>query len=286
MAHTTSKMLRYTALSFAAWAATPAHALELLVPGYFYPSTHVAQWQSLVETAQQQPLSVIINPNSGPGSTVNSDYQAVIADLHAAGATLYGYVSTAWGTRDLSAVTADLDAFNSMYDIDGFFLDEMATGTNMLGHYSEISDHITDISPALRTIANPGTTADEGYLALFDTLVAYESSAAALGSHTPASYQRNYTADRFAQLVYGANEATMQSLVNQAAANNYGYILVTDIDGAGAWEGLPGYWTSEAAAVQAVSTVPEPGSVALFVSGLALVAGISRRRQPGQTRTA
>jgi len=79
-------------------------------------------------------------------------------------------------------------------------------------------------------------------------------------------------------LVYGADEATMRTLVAQAASTPFGYILVTDIDGAGAWEDLPGYWAAEANAVRAVSAVPEPGSVAMLLSGLAMVTTLSRAR--------
>ena len=44
-----------------------AQAVELLVPAYFYPGTHTAQWQQLTDTAARQPLSVIINPDNGAG---------------------------------------------------------------------------------------------------------------------------------------------------------------------------------------------------------------------------
>jgi len=270
------KWLRRACLALAAVAPMSAQALELLVPGYFYPSTHPAEWQALVDTARQQPLSVIINPDSGPGVGLNPDYVRVIADLRAVGATLYGYVSTAWGSRALSQVTADLDRFDSLYDIDGFFLDEMATDADMLGHYQQISAHVASMPGAYLTIANPGTPPDEAYLALFDTLVTFESPASALGVGSTASYQADYSATRFAQLVYGVDASAMPSLLQQAAADNYGYVFVTDRDGAGAWEGLPRYWSAEAAEVTRVSAVPEPGPALTLLLGLVVVSGAVR----------
>ena len=61
------------ALAAAAIVATPAMAQALLVPAYFYPTDDAVAWQRLQDTARRQPLSVIVNPDSGAGLLLGDD---------------------------------------------------------------------------------------------------------------------------------------------------------------------------------------------------------------------
>ena len=106
--------------------APHASAEALLVPSYIYPSgTGATQWGALATAATSVPTTVILNPNSGPGTTQDANYVAAVAKVHAAGGKVIGYVSSSYANRSLSAVVQDINTYQALYQVDGFFIDEM-----------------------------------------------------------------------------------------------------------------------------------------------------------------
>ena len=77
-----------------------ADEVVALVPAYFYPSYLGSPWDDLNTAAARIPIEAIMNPDSGPGSGVNSDYVTAVQNLQAAGGKVIGYVATGYGTRD------------------------------------------------------------------------------------------------------------------------------------------------------------------------------------------
>ena len=264
----------------AALLAPPASALELLVPAYFYPTTHASEWQSLNTVAAHQPLSVVVNPDGGAGTAFDPNYAAAIDALRTAGGKAYGYIGTDWGTRDASAVQAEIDRYLDWYALDGLFVDEVSEYAADLDYYHALRSYVTAAAPALGLIGNPGTPTVEGYLDIFDTLVIYEDSAAKLSSFTAPAYQSQYDASRFGMLVHGADEATMQTLVNGAAAANIGYLYTTDTAfGSRLWQELPSYWDAQTVAAAALTApVPEPPAALMMLAGTATLLAAARRR--------
>jgi hypothetical protein len=100
--------------------AVEAAPLGILVPAYFYPGS---LWNSMSNAALRVPLIAIMNPNSGPGASQDPNYIAAVNNLRHTGAQVIGYVSTAYATRLLAQVEADIDSYLSWYTLDGIFLD-------------------------------------------------------------------------------------------------------------------------------------------------------------------
>lgn len=263
--------------------ATPASALELLVPAYFYPTTHADEWQQLNDVAAKQPLSVIVNPAGGAGAKLDENFVDAINALRAAGGKAYGYVGTDGATRSSDEIQAEIDNYLDWYALDGLFVDEVPHHAGGLDYYQNIRNYVDSKSQALGLIGNPGTTTVEGYAQIFDTLVIYEDSAAQLNTFSPPTYSSQYDASRFAMLVHGADATTMQSLVNDSAANNIGFVYATNTPfGDDLWLELPSYMDAQASAVaplNIMTPVPEPSVALMMLGGLAAVATVARRRR-------
>ncbi len=280
-----AKFMNLAGAVFCTAIAAPAFALELLVPAYFYPTTHADEWQSLIEVAKRQPLSVIVNPDNGAGKALDPNYVTAIDALRAAGGKAYGYVGSDVATRNSSDIQAEIDDYLDWYALDGLFIDEVSEHAAGLDYYKDIQTYVAKKAPALGLIGNPGTTTDNGYVEIFDTLVTYEDSAADVQTFAPIPQQSKYDASRFAMLVYDADERVMKSLLSNAAAANVGFIYATNTPaGDDLWLELPTYWGTQASAVGAlgtVSPVPEPSAALMMLGGVATLVTVARRRRRG-----
>src|SRR3954467_8305152 len=95
-----------------------AQAAELLVPSYFYPTGAGDNWSRMNSAAAQVSLTAILNPASGPGTGVDSNYVHSLQSLHAAGGNVIGYVSTSYAARPLATVETEIDKYMSWYSVD------------------------------------------------------------------------------------------------------------------------------------------------------------------------
>lgn len=244
-------MRRLALLALAAAFAAPSFALDLVVPAYFYPAGKKNFWPQLATAAAHAPVVAILNPASGPGSVTDPNYTAAIANVHQAGGKVIGYVSTRYSARPLNEVTADINAYISMYAIDGFFIDEMtndAAGAH-IDFYQSAYNYIKAINPAYVVVGNPGTNTLEAYASLpvADRFVVFEGSAASYGHYAPAAWQAGYAKSRFAHIVYGSSKAQMTKDVAAASAKGAGAIFVTTDKLPNPYDTLPAYWADEAA---------------------------------------
>lgn len=234
--------------------ASLANAEALLVPAYIYPSgAGAAAWSTLATTAQTVPTTVILNPSSGPGSAQDSNYVAAVAQIHAAGGKVIGYVSTSYTNRSLSAVVQDISTYLSLYNVDGFFIDEMTSDsvTAHIQYYQSVYNYIKGLSSTYAVTGNPGTNIPELYASLpvADQFVVFESSAAQYASYAP---QANYPTSRFAHIVYGVPSASrMLTIVQGAAALRAGSVYVTSRGLPDTYVSLARYWSQEVSAAAA-----------------------------------
>ena len=158
--------MRMTLLS--ALAALPAmagaaHATELIVPLYSWPSAwtenvpdcdallgaddrdacHTGKaywdrWQSVAATCAsgEVPVTVIVNPADGPGlladgdpcTSPNSDWARGLELLEQSGCHVLGYVSTEYLERDIGQMVSEVQAYDAACpqtgSVDGIFFDE------------------------------------------------------------------------------------------------------------------------------------------------------------------
>lgn len=242
--------------------AAAGAGLEILVPAYFYPVPG-SPWVQLTADAGQVPITAILNPASGPGTTQDPTYVSTVNAFRAAGGRILGYVPTGYATRSAAAVTADVDSYLAFYAIDGIFLDEVTNdaGSTHLDYYAGIYTFIKSRNAGFRVIGNPGTNASEAYLTrpCLDAIVLYENGTGYDNYQTDAWVYR-HPRNQIAHLLYAVPTAgDMLSRVDQALSRGVGLIFVTD-DALipNPWDTLPAYWSAEVARIAALSLAATP----------------------------
>lgn len=184
---------------------------KILVPAYFYPNPSGDNyWGKLANMANDgQSVTAILNPNSGPSTSVDANYTNAVNTLVAAGGKVVGYVASTYGARDIAEVKADIQAYLTQYpSVTGFFIDEMSNLPEKVAYYQELHDYIKGLSASYTIIGNPGLSTLEVYVATADVLVTFEGSAASYQAFTPDAWTAGYSADHFAHLVYGVTNNT------------------------------------------------------------------------------
>lgn len=215
--------------------------INILVPAYSYKAK---VWEKLADTTT--PLVVIANASNGPGSRWDAQYQEWIDRVRDAGHRVKGYVYTGYGKRNSALVLADIEAWNTLYGINDFFLDEASVAASDLAYYRSILNQAVAVDDSRRFMLNPGTPPDKGYFTLLS-----ESDIEILVYEKP---WYNYTSnslpgwlDTFASqcwiMALVASEADMQTAAKITRARNFAGFFATDTEFS---VNLPSYWESEA----------------------------------------
>jgi hypothetical protein len=237
-------------------ASARSHACDqqLLVPAYFYPGT-TSPWPALAASAAQTPTVVIVNPNSGPGTTIDPNYTAAITLVRGAGARTICYIATTYGVRPVAAMLAELQQYQALYGpFDGVFLDEMSNDPATLGHYQTFAAGIRAALPNALIVANPGTNipASMSGTSVADVFVLYENDAEGgvpYAAYEPPAWALSQPPERVAHIVYNVQgEAAMRATVALARERRAGYVFVTDDVLANPYDTLPPYWSALASA--------------------------------------
>jgi Spherulation-specific family 4/Secretion system C-terminal sorting domain len=223
-------------------------SLKVLVPAYFDPSAS-NYWSRLEVEAAKMPgrLCVIANPNSGPGSSRDASYTAVIDSMHAAGGKVIGYVHSSYGQRSLSSVEADINSWYSFYpSLDGIFIDEQSNVTGEESYYSQLYSYIKQKDSTGLVVTNPGTNTIESYLyynsaRIADVICVFEDNSG-FGTWTPASWYGKYNRFNFYVIPYNISSGNFASAVNRADSLNIGWIYCTDDNLPNPYDTLPTYF--------------------------------------------
>ena len=229
-----------------------AGSLGIMVPAYFSPG---AKWEAMNDAASKVPLIAIVNPNSGPGAALNTNYVKALAQLHAAGGKAIGYVSSDYTRRPMAKVKADIDQYLSWYDVDGFFIDEMTNdaNTNHLDYYSDVYQYIKAKGSRFSITGNPGANTEENYLQkpTADILMIFESAGDKYANYNPSGWVPKHSSRNFAHLPYFcAGTETLTNYVSLAVSRNAGWIYISDLK---TYSRLPTYWTNEVNLVQSLN---------------------------------
>ncbi|MCB1987627.1 MAG: spherulation-specific family 4 protein, partial [Burkholderiaceae bacterium] len=239
--------------------------LGVLVPAYFSAGTK-SPWVDLIYASKVSypdvAVTAIVKPATGVDTNgivtaADADLSTNITDFTAsANHKVIAYVSTisGSGTRSVADIKAIIDSYISYYpSLNGFFLDEMGTGTSQRPFYSDIYTYIKGLAPTMEVIGNPGTFPDSSYAELAtmaaDVLVTFEGNTASYQNIDPQPsstwvYSKPNSAQ--AMLVHSASTCTaMQEALKTAAAarTNTGWVYVTDQPVGSPWSALPSYWT-------------------------------------------
>jgi Spherulation-specific family 4 len=235
-----------------------------LVPAYFYPSgAGLAAWNQLASDAGSVRIEAILNPASGPGTTRDPNYVTVVNHLRNAGGSVFGYVSTEYGNRDITTVISEIQKYVFFYNINGLFIDEMAADQENRPYYEKIYEFIKAMDSDFKVVGNPGMPYTlESYLAAADTLVIFEGTDIAYADFQPlaiAPWVANYPPDRFANIVYAVRSDTkLHWVLGKARLSNAGSIFITDGGLPNPYAGLPFYWDRELEAIRELDLAAPP----------------------------
>lgn len=240
--------------------ATNVEPIKLLVPLYVYPG---AAWDQLISAAASVKIIAIINPNSGPLSSVDSSYSTYMTKMANAGIEMVGYVHTSYGQRSLADVMADIDTWASSYPlVKGIFLDEAAYESSGIPYYTQVYSHVMSKAGYVHSILNPGQQPDIGYLAISSSMVVYENYAANLASTAFSSWltcapsvaaQAGYKY-HFAAIAHSAPAGSQAQYLQSLVAKGMGLVYVTDGEGGCCtYNTLVSYFAQEASTVQSLN---------------------------------
>ncbi len=310
--------LRKLALGIAATfsLSLPATAtnLKVLIPFYNNPSLTPNSWDELLRVARANPsvnLSVIINPDNGPGIDSNNDYKTRLQALDAAGVEVLGYVSTGYGacfslpttnicpsstfnpavaTPRLAEVEADILRYQSFYNsdrslIDGIFFDEVANNTTMMFDFYAGLDRYAKEQNFDRVVANMGQDPISAYdtwsqatgKTIADVLVTYEGFA---DRWEEAIVQNNSIySSKDAVLLHsvGFGDTTaLQKYIDRAVTLGAGYLYVTDDDyniDRNPWDTLPSFFDEKISYIAGLN-LPKPAGTSESSSPIWFIAVI------------
>ncbi|PYH89196.1 hypothetical protein BO71DRAFT_390124 [Aspergillus ellipticus CBS 707.79] len=169
-----------------------ATSARVIIPFYVYPSA--GAWTPMEELVSEFPdveFTIIINPDSGPGSSSLPDasfLSAVPALTSHSNVLAIGYVPTQKGTRAIADVEKDVKTYagwpsasgNSSFAVHGIFFDEApnAYSADLVSYYQQLATLVKDstgLGPENYVVTNPGTVPDAAYLDIPDSTVVFES---------------------------------------------------------------------------------------------------------------
>jgi hypothetical protein len=224
-----------------------ASCRSTLIPAYLVPSAIV---EAVAGSAR--PRLIVVNPESGPGATAHPKYRDAVRTAQRAGARVLGYVPTAYATRAIADVVADIDRYTAWYRVDGIFLDEASRDAPHLAYYAALSRHIRAAGRRL-VVVNPGVVPARGYFDVADVVVTFEGPYAAYDAAVARmpDWAREQPPARSGLLIYGASST--QALAAVRKLDGAGYLYVTSGSPPDPWRTLPSYLHEEEEALEACS---------------------------------
>ena len=208
--------------------------MEMIIPGYSYPSESSQYWSTL----QKDNTSIaytVLNQNNGDFTSKDANYERLFKENTAHGLNNLAYVHLSYGSRDVKAIEANIDAYINLYgkdNVKGFFLDETDTldakGRNQL---KTLYQYIKAKNPDLLVVANRGTSVTDEAYDYADVFCTFESSA--------DSYINDYRkdiskwesdptkADKIMHIVYEAKPEDYNKIVELAKQRHVKYFFVT-----------------------------------------------------------
>jgi hypothetical protein len=252
------------AVSMPAWAqqrskkkaakAVEAVQMRLWVPAYYYPfGAGLRDWNRLIASAKAVPIVAIVNPASGPGDHVDTNFAAIIPRARKAGVTLVGYIGTQYTRKPLANVKREVDTFLRFYpEIQGFHFDEQSSDARGVDYYAELYRYVHQLIPGALVLTNPGTSCDRGYAArpASDVISLFERDGG-VEEFRPPDWTSGFPGSKFCIQAHNVRtEEQMRRSLRRAAQLKVGYVFLTDDVGPNPYDRLPSYWDAEVDAVR------------------------------------
>jgi hypothetical protein len=214
---------------------------------YEYPN---ADWNTVANLKKEYPnvpIIAVINPNSGPGTAFDANFNNGINNLRAAGVIVLGYVYTNFGNRAISAVEGDINTYHGWYSLDGIFLDVMSWQSGYANYYSSVTAYAKSLGYTF-VQGNPDYlgSSTAGYVGTVDNIVIYENSG--LPSLSTLQSLSSISPDK-SNFAYIANSITsLDTTFEKQSAQYVGWLYISSNPG-NVYSGLPSYLAAEVAAL-------------------------------------
>ncbi len=251
-------------------AAAPVTCQHGFVPAYPWSASF---WTKAIDSKPAPGVMILNVTGSGAGTAPVPHFQTLVRRAHKAGIAVLGYSSTEYGQRPAAAVEADAKNYKAWYKVNGMFLDLTANGRSELGYYRTLAKYIHAVNPGSVIWLNVGAYPVQGYLSVGNVVVAFEGSYASYRALQVPSWTTHYRAARFADVIYATPRPDLAAAVSLSRQRRTGYLYVTSLQGSpDPYSALPGYWSSEVAAVaagcssaakDAAKTAVNPGQAAV-----------------------
>ena len=236
-------------ISFDGGAPRPG-TVRMAVPAYFAPGQ---DWQRLIAGAPTVGM-IVFNPASGPGTTTNSAYAAVIAQAEAARIIVLGYVSTNYGQRAEADIAADINGYYNLYKPSGIYLAEGpqdADCDSMQALYNRLAGDARARDPSAYLAI--GTRYCPTYITFFDLMVQFaEDWPQYQATYTPPSWMPANSPERFCHFINSVPASDVGTALSRAISNGAGWVFVTSGTAPNPWGALPSYFDDELAALRAL----------------------------------
>ncbi len=212
-------------------------APRLIVPAYFHPGTHPAEWTWLAGRAAQVRM-IVLNLANGPGSQADPAYLPALDRLRSAKVTVAGYIDTNYGQRPPDEAAAELGRYLDWYHVDGVFFDRASAAAEHLSRYAELARRAREAGARVVAL-NHGAHPIESYAEHADLLGTFEGPWSAYLDLAVPRWVRSRPAERFFHLLHSVPATSFGDALRLAVRRNAGSAFITDRGGANPWDGLP-----------------------------------------------
>lgn len=232
-------------------------AFQAILPLYQYPlsapSVLSPWWQEVLDAANPEtPLTVVVNPSSGPIDDTHPDYDNWIEALSQLSENPHiqflAYVSTRISptsavVRPTEDILADVSTYAEFFRfpntsqsfLDGIFLDEMSNLVGNVAAYQTVADAIRARQDLTGTFiaGNPGTSIPIEYLdqTTADLFIVREGTPADLLNNPMPGYvtSSDYSHLDFGAIIHGAADTTtLAEMLKEVKLRALDYVFITD----------------------------------------------------------
>ncbi|MEZ6129195.1 MAG: spherulation-specific family 4 protein [Planctomycetaceae bacterium] len=232
--------------------------LQALVPCYFAGASFNQCWQDLIAAAEsgQVDINAIVNPNSGPGESVDRRYtnNEILPRAHEKGIRLLGYIVLSlntidddWDLRSIEDLKADVDNWLKLYNrkehpLSGFFLDNCPRTARQRHRLVELRSYIESLLPTATVIANPGVACSDELVSsdIADVIVGCERKCEDLETPIglPPWADSSEIVPQFAMLLHATEDSDWKKVFRDPAIDSISYFYADDGTDRVEWTGL------------------------------------------------
>ena len=209
---------------------------SVVLAAYSYPSADSDYWKAVIKEGGKNIPYVIINPNSGPGDKIDSNYVKQLKENMKAGIKNIAYIRTNYQKRPLAEVLADVDKYYKLYSKDnlsGFFFDEVGVDdANQPAYMKAVYEYVKRKGKENIVVANSGRQINDKLAPYADVFVTSEIIADEyINRFTEPESEFENDEDNSSHIwhiVYAVKPAQYEEIIKLSKKRNAGWIMVTN----------------------------------------------------------